>query len=311
MTAEKYISDLLYRYQCVTVPGFGSFLAHKRSAQLHTSTNAFYPPTKEVSFNEQLISNDGLLAKFISDAEEISYEAALEKLDETVLSWKKLLDKKEKLILKNIGELWLNNESKIQFLPSYHLNYLASSFGLASFVSPKINREILKQEVEELEEEIPVFFTPEKREQPPYLKYAAIALLTISVGLFGFKFVKDQQQQSLQVVEQKAQDKVEKTIQQATFFNTQPVVLPSIQIDVEKEGRTHKIIAGAFRIEANAQRKVEELQKKGFKGAKHIGKNKYGLHQVIYASLTNPKEALLLLRQIKETESPDAWMLSE
>ncbi|NAS31680.1 SPOR domain-containing protein [Flavobacteriaceae bacterium R38] len=311
MRIENYISDLLYRYQCVTIPGFGAFLTQKKSAQVHTSTNAFYPPTKELSFNEQLTSNDGLLAKYISDTEGISYEEVLDKLERLVLSWKNLLDKKEKLVFKNIGELWLNNESKIQFLPSYHLNYLTSSFGLSSFVSPKISREVFKEEVEELEEEVPVFFTPEKREQPPYLRYAAIALLTISIGAFGFKFFKDQQQQHLELVEQKAQEKVEKTIQQATFFDAQPVLLPSIELDVKKEGRTHKIVAGAFRIEANAQRKVQELKNKGYIDAQQIGKNKFGLHQVIYATFSDPKEALDLLRKIKATESSDAWMISE
>ncbi|MEC8884654.1 MAG: SPOR domain-containing protein, partial [Bacteroidota bacterium] len=32
MHFSNYISDLLYRYECVIVPGFGAFLAHRVSA---------------------------------------------------------------------------------------------------------------------------------------------------------------------------------------------------------------------------------------------------------------------------------------
>lgn len=308
MRAENYISDLLYRYQCVTIPDFGAFLTHSKPAQLHTSTNAFYPPSKELSFNSQLTSNDGLLAKYISDIEGIAYEEVLEKLNSLVSSWKNLLDRKEKLTIKNVGELWLNEDSKIQFLPSYHINYLTSSFGLSSFVSPKITRETLKQEVEELEEKTPLLFTPEKRERPSYLKYAAIALLTITIGALGFSYYKGLQKQQLQIVEQKAQQQVEETIQQATFFDSQPIVLPPVELDIKKETQKYKIIAGAFRIEANADKKVRQLISKGYK-AQRIGKNRYGLHQVAYASFANVQEALAYLRKIKATESSEAWLL--
>ena len=53
MQLETYISDLLYRYECVTVPEFGAFLTQRVSAKVHESTNAFYPPKKVLSFNEQ------------------------------------------------------------------------------------------------------------------------------------------------------------------------------------------------------------------------------------------------------------------
>ena len=46
MQLEKHISELLYRYECVTVPGFGAFLTHYKSARLDVSQHAFYPPHK-------------------------------------------------------------------------------------------------------------------------------------------------------------------------------------------------------------------------------------------------------------------------
>jgi len=67
MQLSQYISDLLYRYECVTIPDFGAFLSHPISARIDNATNNFYPPQKELSFNIQLKSNDGLLTSYISE----------------------------------------------------------------------------------------------------------------------------------------------------------------------------------------------------------------------------------------------------
>ena len=69
MKIENYISQLLYRYQCVTIPNFGAFLTEIQSAKINEETNSFYPPTKLVSFNSYLKNNDGLLANQIAQTE--------------------------------------------------------------------------------------------------------------------------------------------------------------------------------------------------------------------------------------------------
>ncbi|QLE01163.1 HU-CCDC81 and SPOR domain-containing protein [Galbibacter sp. BG1] len=308
MRIENYISDLLYRYECVTVPGFGAFITQYQPAKVHSNTNAFYPPSKSIAFNEQLKSNDGLLTKYIAEVLKISFEEASQKVETTVLTWKKALEVNEKIELKNIGELWLGAERKILFQPSYHLNYLTSSFGLSSFVTPAVTREELKKEVEALEEKAPVAFTPERRKSRSYLKYAAVFLLTISAGTIGYRFVDIQQRENVQVAQQEAQQQIERDIQKATFFDTTPLEIPSIILKVEKQPLKYHVIAGAFRVEENADKRVKQLQDKGFE-AERIGKNKYGLHQVTYASFAEVPSALEFLRKIKREESPEAWLL--
>ncbi|MBP6425885.1 MAG: SPOR domain-containing protein, partial [Flavobacterium sp.] len=77
MKIENYIAQLLYRYQCVTVPGFGAFLTEIQSAQLVESSHSFFPPKKLISFNSYLKNNDGLLANHIAQTEKTSYEYAV------------------------------------------------------------------------------------------------------------------------------------------------------------------------------------------------------------------------------------------
>lgn len=297
------------------VPELGAFLTQMKSAIIHEHTNAFYPPSKVISFNEKVITNDGLLVSYMADAEKKSYEEILKQVVETVDDWKKRLQKGERLTLTNIGELWFSSDHKIQFQPHYQVNYLTSSFGLSSFVSLPVTREVLKEEVVAMEEAIPFIITPEKRETSsfrPYLKYAAVLLLALSTGLTGFRFYNETINKQ-QLVEQQVTEQVSKRIQEATFFDMEPLELPSISLNTKtkKENvRTHHIVAGAFRIKKNADRKIRLLKRQGYNAA-YIGTNTFGLHQVSYDSYTDTNEALNALKLIKRAHSADAWMLSK
>lgn len=316
MVLEHYISELLYRYNCVMVPELGAFLAQHKSAVLAQGSNTFYPPTKEISFNAQVRSNDGLLVSYISEAENITYEEALAQVSKTVKTWKTRLEAGNKLELATIGELWSNAHHKLQFQPYGKTNYLTSSFGLSSVVSSPVTREVLKEEVETLEEKIPFVFTPEKRAASsfrPYLKYAAIFLLAVSTGLTAFRFYKEKVNQQ-QLATEQVQDAVSKRIQEATFFDTAPMELPTLSLDVlstpkKESGRVHHIVAGAFRFKKNAEKKMRQLKRRGYHST-YIGTNPHGLHMVTYDSYTDTDEALNALRSIKRTQSREAWLLS-
>ncbi len=314
MVLERYISDLLYRYNCVVVPSFGAFLSQHKSAVLNKQTHSFYPPSKSLSFNNQLSSNDGLLVSHMAEVEKCTYEEMLQKVLNKVERWKRILDQGERLTLENIGDLKANKDGKILFQPSYQLNHLTSSFGLSSFVSAPITREVLKKEVAAIEEKVPFLITPERRKESsirPYLKYAAVILLAISCGLTGYRLYNENLYQRQMVVE-KAQEEVSKSIQEATFFDTAPLELPTLNLKVITKKPTvamHHIVAGAFRFRANADKKIRLLQRRGYEAA-YIGTNKHGLHMVTYSSHSDVDEALRTLRKVKRTQSQDAWLLS-
>ncbi|MDD7887229.1 SPOR domain-containing protein [Flavivirga sp. 57AJ16] len=305
MQLETYISDLLYRYECVTIPEFGAFLTQRVSATIHESTNAFYPPNKTVSFNEQIQKNDGLLAHYIADVEKIPFEIANKKIAKRVKILKAYLTQGETLTFKNIGDIVFNSEGKILFEPSYHLNYLTDAFGLSQFVSPAVTREVYKEEAENIEKVIPITITPEKRKTRPYLKYAAIAVMALTLGGFaGSNYYINQIEQHNQLAQEEATQQLDAKIQQATF-NLNP--FPAITLNVTKQTGNYHIIAGAFRIEENCDKKIKQLKADGF-SARKIGVNKYGLHQVVYASYEDRLEALKALRTIKRTHNQDAWL---
>ena len=313
MQIEKHISDLLYRYQCVTVPGFGAFLTETVSAHVTGSASSFFPPKKVVSFNANVKNNDGLLANHVALQEKMSYELAVIKIGDVVNEWTYLLQNRNRVVLKNIGEISVNNEMNWVFEPANTVNYLTDSFGLSSFVSPEITREVLKQEVEALEEKAPIIFTPERKKDYSYLKYAAIFVVMLGAGGFGYKTYYDQQIETKTLaVQKKVQEKVQQQIQQATFVISAPVeaVELSVAAPVEEKMPYH-LVAGAYRSEENANKAITELKAAGFENAKMLSMNKHNLYPVVYGSFKNLNEAQTERKNIQKSHNAEAWLLIE
>jgi len=325
MKIELYIAQLLYRYQCVTVPGFGAFLTEIQSAQLLESSHSFFPPKKMISFNTHIKNNDGLLANHIAQTEKTSYDYAVSAIEFEVLNWKKALQENRTLSIKNIGVLSLNAENNIFFTPNEQTNYLAKSFGLTSFVSPAVKREellstpeiITEKEISVIEEERPVYnFVPETeiRSKNTYLKYAAVFVIGLAVaGSIGYPLYQNQITNETLLVESAVQKKVQTKIQAATFFIQTPIPAVTLSLKSEKKETAklpYHIVAGAFRSEANAKKRYNQLISKGFH-ARVLAINKNGLYPVLYGSYTSFAEAEKERNKITETDNPEAWILIE
>ena len=310
MLIEKHISDLLYRYQCVTVPGFGAFLTETVSAHVTGSASSFFPPKKVVSFNANVKNNDGLLANHVALQEKMSYELVVIKIGDVVNEWTYLLQNRNRVVLKNIGEISVNNEMNWVFEPANTVNYLTDSFGLSSFVSPEITREVLKQEVEALEEKAPIIFTPERKRDYSYLKYAAVFVMMLGASGFGYKSYYDQQIENQTLAIQKnVQEKVQQQIQEATFVISNPI--QTVELAVVEEKMPYHLVAGAYRSEENAKKAIAELNAAGFEKAKMLPLNNHKLYPVVYASFKTLSEAQIERKNIQKSHNAEAWLLIE
>jgi|SRR5690554_2366045 len=316
MKLEKYIAQLLYRYQCVTVPEFGSFLTEIRSAKLQPSTSTFYPPKKVLSFNALLKKNDGLLIHHISQNAGIPYNDAVKLVQQEVSLWKNTLEDQRVIDLKGIGEIHLNPENNLFFSAVENTNYLTESFGLAPIVSPIIRRnytqEISSQEVKEkviFEEEInqpvvvPIDSNP--RKVYPFIKYAAAAIILLGLGFFANNYYGNRIDQQTLLVEKSVQEEIHNRIQEATFVIENSTT--SVTLTLKEEKLNYHIVAGAFREESNAEQEFLNLSNQGYK-ARKLEKSKYGLYPVLYGSYTTYEEARENIREIRKS-NPDAWLL--
>ncbi|MEZ7506381.1 SPOR domain-containing protein [Flavobacterium sp. Arc2] len=309
MNIEPYIAQLLYRYQCVTVPGFGAFLTEIQSAKWVESANSFFPPKKMISFNANLKNNDGLLANHIAQSEKTSYDYAVSAIQYEVLTWKKALEANGSFSIKNVGDISLNADNNIVFKPLDQTNYLTSSFGLSAFVSPAVKREIFEQKIEAIEENAVITLDTEERSGRSYLKYAAIFVLGLGLtASVGYTAYQNQIATETVLVETAVQKQVNNKIQEATFFIKSP--MPAVTLSIKESKMSYHIMAGAFREEANADKIFKRLSDQGYK-ARRIGINKYGLYPVLYGSYATFAEADKAKKEIQKNDNPEAWLLIE
>ncbi|HUH25592.1 MAG TPA: SPOR domain-containing protein [Flavobacterium sp.] len=310
MMIEKHISALLYRYQCVMVPGFGAFITENVPARYNETSNTFAPPKKTILFNSLLQQNDGLLANHIALEEHLTFNEAVAKIQEQVTNWKTDLASNNVLYLKSIGELSLNAEHKIEFEPVGSTNYLTSSFGLTA---------VMASNVERLTEETKIVTLPARKSKPrlQWMRYAAV--IVAGIGLYGsastYQEYEVYKEQKL-AVEKEVQNQLEQKLQQATFVIEAPKVVKQKIAEVTEQvvapaKQPFHIVAGAFKTEAKAQILTNELKAKGYTNAKYLNKSKHNMRQVVYNSYATQEEAQKDLRLIHEKVNKDAWIYIE
>ncbi len=302
MNLANYISDLLYRYECVIVPKFGGFVTNNKSARIDGSSHTIFPPYKQITFNAHLTNNDGLLANYIASVDNISYECALNYIKFEIDAWREKL-KNQHLNLNGLGTFNLSGD-QLHFEPQQKVNYLTSSFGLSNVVRSEIERESSVKIAKEIE--TPKVIPIVEKKAPNYLKYAAIFVIGLSAIGFGGKYYQDHLNEKQLVEAQKRQDLMEEKIENATFVITKP--LPTLNLEIQSSKKSFHVIAGAFRFPENADRKVNQLLQEGY-DARILGVNKWNLTVVSYGSFSSRDEALENLSQIKKNVAKDSWLL--
>ena len=334
MILIQYVKELLYQQECVTLPGFGSFVTQNHPIRVNRFTGEFTPPSRSISFNRLIQENDGLLASYIARRENIAYNEALVKIEKECTRWNKRLDK-DSLILPGIGEFSLNAENKLRFLPHGKINFDASAVGLkafqktplkaqikaASVVPPISNASSKSSPMQDNKESLA--FTPEKNEddRPPYSKYAIIGVIAVAiVGVvyyFGNQYLENERLKSTQLAEKRIAKNVEKAsfdlgsiapISYETEAQVETVEDNSITVE---SGQFYSVIAGSFRDQANAERKLAALKEKGFEEATYAEQSPDGLIRVAYGRFETKRQAYSLLNFINNSLKEEAWYLVE
>ena len=287
MKISTYIFELLQSHDCVIVPNFGAFVTRNISAKISSDGSRIFPPNKEISFNKNVVKNDGLLLNAISSNENISYEGAEQKITNWVTRINKKLEKQRYIEIKNIGSISLEN-SKYIFAPNQNSIFLKSSYGFNSIDSSHIIRR-------------------QKNINNVYLKYAAVFIIFLSLTAIFTKSYFDNVNEFNKASYAEANQEIEKKIQKATFnINTS---LPVVKLPIRKQYGNFHIIAGSFRLEENSLKMISQLKEKGFIESRKVGVNKFGLLQVAYNSYDTVEEARLALSDIRTKEDVNAWLL--
>ncbi len=303
MQLSKAINSLLYTNDCVTVPGFGSFIVNKFSSVYDEKKGKFYPPSRRVSFNPKIKNNDGLLANFISEKETISYEVAVKNIHNEVISWKKKLNT-EPILLDNIGELSYNSDENIIFSPDLDSNHFLGSYGLPSIYYKKQQDLVSTYNKSTLKKYNDLKGNSSISRVPDFVKYAAALVIIIMTTVFLSNEYEEYNFQNQLILEQENRQKTIQRVESAVFdFGS----IPAIELEVKVQVNKFHIIAGAFGVKSNADKLYKSLLSKGYNPTK-LPLNDKGLIPISFDNFSNRKDAVIALRQLQMSENKDAWI---
>ena len=303
MQLSKAINSLLYTNDCVTIPGFGSFIVNKFSSVYDEKNGKFYPPSRRVSFNSKIKNNDGLLANFISNEDGIDFSVAVKNIHNEVTNWKKKLNK-EPLVLNNIGELSYNSDENIVFSPDLDSNHFLGSFGLPSIYYKKQPDLVSTYNESTLKKYNDLKVNSSNSRVPDFVKYAAALVIIISTTFFLSKEYEEYNIQNQLILEQENRQKTIQRVESAVFdFGS----IPAIELEIKVQTNKFHIIAGAFGVKSNADKLYNNLLSKGYNPTK-LPLNHKGLIPISFDNFSNRKEAVIALRQLQMSENKDAWI---
>jgi hypothetical protein len=155
-----YLEQLLYTNDTVVIPGLGAFVAQPAPSTIDYAGGAITPPSKSLSFNENLTTDDGLLTYAIVNDKNSSDEEARLWIEERVAEIHQNLNQREIIALAGIGRLYKNYVQKIQFLPD------AANFSRENFGLPPIQFSPLSRSREVTEPGVETSTTPANNQQP-------------------------------------------------------------------------------------------------------------------------------------------------
>ena len=132
MALESHLRTLLYDHDCVIIPEFGGFLTRYRPAHIHALKQTLVPPSKVLTFNRRLVSNDGLIAQEIMRREGVSFDLAMAHIQHRVAEMEVALSSTQRLVLEGIGTFHADAAGTVQFTPEAGQNFHKDAFGLSS-----------------------------------------------------------------------------------------------------------------------------------------------------------------------------------
>ena len=126
---SRDIAALLYQHDSVIIPELGGIIANYQPASVDHVQGQILPPSKQLSFNENLLINDGVLIDYLQKEKNISQKESSNLINAFVTEIKSKLDNKEIVVFSEIGRLYKDYEGALKFLQDT-TNFNTSMFGL-------------------------------------------------------------------------------------------------------------------------------------------------------------------------------------
>jgi hypothetical protein len=131
MEMVDLVADLLFKHNCVIVPGLGGFVSNYSKAEFKEEYQTILPARKRIAFNEKLHENDGLLINHVAKTKGISYSEAEVEVIKFVEYASERIHHHKSFEFKNVGTFYYTRENNVVFVPYEGINMLTDSYGLS------------------------------------------------------------------------------------------------------------------------------------------------------------------------------------
>lgn len=113
----EHIEYLVLRHDCVVVPGLGALIAHHTPASIDTELGCIFPPRRSITFNAELVHNDGLLVSSVARRHRLTYDQASQIVTDCVNTMRYQMQQEGETGLGHLGVLSLSEEGVPSFEP--------------------------------------------------------------------------------------------------------------------------------------------------------------------------------------------------
>ncbi len=311
---NAYIRELLFGHDCVIVPGFGAFIGNFSPASIDRGEGLFYPPSKKITFNRHLITNDGLLIGHISARKGIGYGEARDIVTEYAEVLRRRIAGGDEVTLEHIGTFSTNREGSLIFEPDSDANYLLTSYGLDSYHRRPVADFDIRKRVLDLHEQ-PSLRQPSVRRL--LTRAAVIIPLLVAMALVPFnnKIFKGKVAEStlnpLATAElefNRAQINGEKVEADSGVASDSGIASDSEPAPVfvpAQPAFRYMLVTGSFKTEENALTMVEKLRSRGYSPEVAAGPDGFlRVSAVTFESFAEAAEALASF----STVFPETWV---
>lgn len=344
----KYISELLFDHECVIIPEFGAFISKETPATIDYVNHRLTPPSKELAFNGQLLSDDGLLVDYVAKRENITRNEASQMVHDFAMRNLAVVEASGTLRLDGMGILSRVTDKDYVFQLDDDLNLLGDAFGLTSFsVQPIYRRETYQHIATKIATEQKAKNTlmtvhdeeqvakPHRVNRYNYRWFRAaaysmmIAMVLVFLGWGADKsnskiaswnpFFYSSPNEFIAKHLNAKMDAIEFVNVETlpTIKVSQPFALKTVDyiqpVDAELlkpvDGDSYYIIGASLKSDKDAQRCVKKFQNQGFDGAMALPKNDKGNVRVVYELVMGKDAALKRLEIIKKEYNEAAWLL--
>ena len=319
------VAELLPWNDFVAVPGLGSFVARYQPAYLHPVTLVAYPPNRDFAFNRRLTEGDGLLERAVATREDISMQEASAALQSIVRDVQAQLEANRPWAVGSLLSLEVDNEGHWVSTRMAGAHLLPMAFGAEPLALHAAMRQEDSSRLNTLPPNESESVSPNFRKastRKSWMAAAAVILLVTAVGgwLYSTRSASAPAQQAsilpLEVASpsQGARPAIESPVPSRTEepapvenpagVSSVPTEAPSVKearrpiqsaaspapvLTPSSEPVTSErfaLVAGVFRSEANARKRLEQMHSAGYPEAQlalHKG-NMYRVDLLRYSS---------------------------